>query len=136
VDLPHRRSFSPDAAFYVGEPTGGKFLDGAPVCTVKVRSESEYGEAAEDALKRKRDDYFASGTLVVWDLDVLRDQVVRLYRTDSPEQATIFERGEEAEAEPAVPGWVLAVEGCFLVAPNALLPEGQQSRSLHRGFRL
>lgn len=113
VDLPDRRSFSPDAAFYVGEPTGGKFLDGAPVFAVEVRSESDYGEAAEDTLKRKRDDYFTSGTLVVWDVDVLRDQVVRAYRTDSPEQATIFGRGEEAEAEPAVPGWVLAVDSLF-----------------------
>jgi Uma2 family endonuclease len=113
VDLPNRRSFIPDAAFYVDEPTGGKFLDGAPVFAVEVRSESDCGEAAEDALKRKRDDYFASGTLVVWDVDVLRDQVVHVYRTDSPKQATIFGRGEESEAEPPVPGWVLAVDSLF-----------------------
>ena len=30
VDLPHRSSFSPDAAFYVGEPSGMKFLQRSP----------------------------------------------------------------------------------------------------------
>ena len=51
VDLSGRRSFSPDAAFYLGEPTGGKFLNGAPVFAVEVRSESDFGEAAKNALK-------------------------------------------------------------------------------------
>src|ERR1700757_3952943 len=31
VNLPNRKSFSPDAAFYVGPRAGGKFLEGAPV---------------------------------------------------------------------------------------------------------
>ncbi len=113
VDLPGRRSFSPDAAFYVGEPTGGRFLDGAPIFAVEVRSEGDYGGAAEAALERKRADYFAAGTLVVWDVDVLRDQAVRIYRADSPDRATTFGRGEEAEAEPAVPGWTMAVDELF-----------------------
>src|SRR6516164_8784984 len=39
VDLPNRKSFSPDAAFYVGPGAGGKFLEGAPVFAVEVRSE-------------------------------------------------------------------------------------------------
>src|SRR5215475_15763600 len=30
VNLPHRKSFSPDTAFYVGPRTRGKFLQGAP----------------------------------------------------------------------------------------------------------
>src|SRR5437667_12205964 len=38
VDLPNRRSFSPDASFYVGPRTRGKFLEGAPVFAVEVRS--------------------------------------------------------------------------------------------------
>lgn len=113
VNLPGRRSFSPDAAFYVGEPTDGRFLDGAPVFAVEVRSEGDYGEAAEAALERKRTDYFAAGTLVVWDVDVLRDQTVRVYRADSPDRVRTFGRGEEAEAEPAVPGWSMAVDDLF-----------------------
>ncbi len=32
VDLPHRKSFSPDAAFYIGPPSGGKFLPSAYLC--------------------------------------------------------------------------------------------------------
>lgn len=71
VNLPNRRSFSPDAAFYTGKPTGGKFLDGAPVFAAEVRSENDYGESAEEAIAAKRRDYFAAGTLVVWDVDVL-----------------------------------------------------------------
>src|SRR2546425_7866783 len=72
VDLPNRRSFSPDAAFYVGEPTGGKFLQGAPIFAAEVRSEEDYGTAAEKKMAAKRADYFAAGTRIVWDVDVLR----------------------------------------------------------------
>lgn len=28
VNLPHRRSFSPDVAYYIGPSAGGKFLEG------------------------------------------------------------------------------------------------------------
>lgn len=65
VNLPNRCSFSPDAAFHRGKPTGGKFLEGAPVFAAEVRSENDYGEAAEKAMVSKRKDYFAAGTLVV-----------------------------------------------------------------------
>jgi len=41
VNLAHRRSFSPDAAFYIGPRAGNKFLEGAPVLAVEVRSESD-----------------------------------------------------------------------------------------------
>lgn len=39
VNLPDRRSFSPDAAFYVGQPIAATFLDGAPRFAAEVRSE-------------------------------------------------------------------------------------------------
>jgi len=52
VTLPHRRSFSPDAAFYVGELRMG-FLEGAPRFAVEVRSESDYGPAAERRFARR-----------------------------------------------------------------------------------
>src|ERR1051325_9094641 len=38
VNLPNRKSFSPDAAFYIGAATM-KFFQGAPVFAVEVRSE-------------------------------------------------------------------------------------------------
>src|SRR5689334_12163091 len=62
VNLPHRESFSPDAAFHIGKSTGMKFLEGAPVFAVEVRSAGDYGEAAEKEISQKRADYFATGT--------------------------------------------------------------------------
>lgn len=113
VNLPYRRSLSPDAAFYVGPRTGGKFLQGAPIFAVEVRSESDYGPKAEHDMAAKRADYFAAGTLVVWDVDVLRDEVVRVYRASDPNKPTLYQRGEAAEAEPALPGWTMAVDDVF-----------------------
>ncbi|MGH8566278.1 MAG: hypothetical protein ACREXW_20250 [Gammaproteobacteria bacterium] len=61
----------------------------------------------------KRRDYFAAGTLVVWDVDVLRDQVVRVYRAGDPGHPTIYRGGEVAEAEPTEPGWSMPVDRLF-----------------------
>jgi Uma2 family endonuclease len=43
VNLPRRKSFSPDAAFYIGKPSGMKFLKGAPLFAAEVRSEGDWG---------------------------------------------------------------------------------------------
>lgn len=43
MELSHRESFSPDAAFYIGPRAGGKFLEGAPVFAAEVRSDCVYG---------------------------------------------------------------------------------------------
>jgi Uma2 family endonuclease len=109
VNLPNRRSFSPDAAFYVGPLTGGKFLNGAPVFAAEVRSEDDYGPSAEKRLAEKRADYFAAGTRVVWDVDVLREEVVRSYAAERSELPRIVRRGAVADAEPALPGWSMPV---------------------------
>ena len=112
VNLPHRKSFSPDAGFYIGKITM-KFFQGAPVFAVEVRSENDYGPRAERAMAKKRADYFAAGTLVVWDVDLLSADVVRVYRATDQERAAIYHRGEIAEAEPAVPGWTMTVDDLF-----------------------
>ena len=112
VNLPHRKSFSPDAGFYIGEITM-KFFRGAPVFAVEVRSENDYGPRAEREMAKKRADYFAAGTLVVWDVDLLNDEVVRVYRSTEPENAKIYRKGQIAEAEPAVPGWTMPVDDLF-----------------------
>ncbi len=113
VNLPHRQSFSPDAAFYSGPDPGAKFFSSAPVFAAEVRSENDYGASAERAIAAKRSDYFAAGTRVVWDVDLLHPDVVRVYRADSPDTPTIYRRGELAEAEPAVPGWSMPVDRLF-----------------------
>jgi len=112
VDLPNRQSFSPDAAFYKGTLSMG-FLQGAPVFAVEVRSENDYGEKAEEDLAAKRADYFAAGTLVVWDVDLLSEDVIKVYRASDPDHPTMYRRGEVAEAEPAVPGWRMPVDDLF-----------------------
>jgi Uma2 family endonuclease len=112
VNLPHRKLFSPDAAFYLGDLTM-RFLEGAPVFAVEVRSEADYGPKAEQGLTQKRADYFATGTSVVWDVDLLSQDIVRVYRADNPNYPTIYRRGQMAEAEPAVPGWRMPVEQIF-----------------------
>lgn len=113
VTLPNRDSFSPDAAFYTGTVVDENFLEGAPALAVEVRSKYDYGEVAERHIAEKISDYFRAGTLVVWDVDVLRDHVVRVYRAREPGRPTIYGRGEIAEAEPAVPGWRMPVDDVF-----------------------
>ena len=113
VNLSHRKSFSPDAAFYVGADSGMKFYQGAPVFAVEVRSEGDYGPRAEREMAAKRADYFAAGTLVVWDVDLLSENVVRAYRANELHNPTTYRCGEIADAEPAVPGWSINVEDLF-----------------------
>jgi len=113
VSLPNRQSFSPDVAFYTGKPTGMKFLEGAPVFAVEIRSKNNYGPQAEREIAAKRADYFAAGTLVVWDVDLLGEDVIRIYRASDPAHPTIYRRGDSAEAEPAVPGWSMLVDELF-----------------------
>ena len=106
-----RESFSPDASYYTGPLPSNrmKSVHGAPDLAVEVRSVEDYGPAAEREMAAKRADYFEAGTLVVWDVDP-RAGEVRVYRSDAPEQPTVFVAGSEAEAEPAAPGWRISVD--------------------------
>lgn len=113
VHLPHRESFSPDAAYHLGPHMKMRFAEGAPIFAVEVRSENDYVPAAEERMKQKRADYFACGTLVVWDVDLLSEAVVKVYRASAPDQPTIYRHGAMAEAEPAVPGWRMSVDALF-----------------------
>jgi Uma2 family endonuclease len=90
-----------------------RFLEGGPVFAVEVRSEHDYGPAAERAMQEKRADYFACGTLVVWDVDLLSPDVIKSYTSSDPDNLVIFRRGDIADAEPAVPGWRMAVDELF-----------------------
>ena len=117
VNLPNRGSFSPDAAWYTGRPTRMRFMEQAPIFAVEVRSEDDYGSFAEKRMAAKRRDYFAAGTLCVWDVDVLSDDLVKAYHHADPETPVIYRRGDLADAGEAVPGWSMPVDN--------LLPEEQ-----------
>jgi Uma2 family endonuclease len=109
-----RQSFSPDAAYFLGPLPSNpmRFLPGPPTFAAEVRSENDYGDAAEAAMEAKRADYFEAGTATVWDVDPV-NEVIRKYQRDSPDQAEIFIRSQQADAEPAVPGWRVSVDRIF-----------------------
>lgn len=109
-----RESFSPDASYFAGTlPINRmRFIEGPPDFAAEVRSENDYGNAAEAEMAAKRVDYFAAGTLVVWDVDP-QAETVTVYRSSDPTQPIVYRRGDTAEAEPAVPGWRMAVDEIF-----------------------
>jgi Uma2 family endonuclease len=109
-----RESFSPDASYFEGPFTDDamRFLQGPPTLAVEVRSEGDYGAAAEAELAAKPADYFQAGTLVVWDVDCEADTIY-VYRANNPARPTTFGRGEMADALPALPGWSVSVDWVF-----------------------
>ena len=106
-----RESFSPDASYYVGPLPSNpmRFIEGPPTFAAEVRSEGDYGDAAERRLAAKREDYFLAGTLVVWDVDPVAGCLWK-YSASAPDRPERFDRGGQADAEPAVPGWRVAVD--------------------------
>jgi len=113
VNLPHRKSFSPDASYALHAPDDRmRFIEGAPVFAAEVRSEGDYGPAADRAYAAKRRDYFAAGTRVVWDVDPVQ-KTIAAYRVDQPESPTRFGIGDTADAEPALPGWRVMMSAIF-----------------------
>ena len=114
ANLPHRKSFSPDAAYYIGPSGGMGFFPEPPVFAVEVRSEGDYGPAAEEQMEAKRADYFAAGTQVVWDVDLLSETTIRKFvAPDAHTPTALFPRESIADAEPAVPGWTMPVSTLF-----------------------
>jgi Uma2 family endonuclease len=109
-----RESFSPDAAYYTGPLPANpmRFIEGAPTLAVEVRSENDYGPAAEDEMAAKRVDYFSAGTAVVWDVDPVAE-CIHVYHPSDPAHPTTCRRGQFAEAEAAAPGWQVAVDEIF-----------------------
>ena len=110
-----RESFSPDASYYAGPIPENpmRFVWRPPTFAVEVRSETDYGPAAERALAAKRSDYFEAGTAVVWDVDPVA-RTIRKYGAESPAEPTWFGPGQEADAEPAAPGWRIPVDRLFV----------------------
>jgi Uma2 family endonuclease len=113
VNLPNRQSFSPYAAWYIGQPSGMKFLEGAPIFAVEVRSAGDYGPKSEREMAEKRRDYFEPGTLCVWDVDMQSTDVIKAYHADDSDNPIIFHRGNIAVAGQTVPGWSMPVDNLF-----------------------
>ena len=109
-----RESFCPDASFFPRELVKDfmRFVAGPPALAVEVRSERDYGPAAEVAMALKRADYFEAGTKVVWDVDPVARRI-SVFRTPTEQPDAVYSPGEEAEAEPAVPGWRVSVDWIF-----------------------
>ncbi len=109
-----RQSFSPDASYSLGPfPANGmRFIEGPPTLAVEVRSEGDYGEAAEAAMAVKRADNFEAGTLVVRDVDPVAD-LIQPYRAGDPARPDVFAPGQEGDAEPVPPGWRMAAGRIF-----------------------
>jgi Uma2 family endonuclease len=109
-----RESFSPDSSYYDGPhpPNPMRFLPGPPKFAAEVRSENDYTTAAELEIAAKRADYFLAGTEVVWDVDPMA-RTIRSYRASDPANPIEFRSGDRAHAEPAVPGWSVAVDDLF-----------------------
>ena len=63
-------------------------------------------------MAEKRNDYFEAGTLSVWDVDPLARSVA-LYLPGRVDPAALFTAGQVAHAEPALPGWRIAVDEVF-----------------------
>lgn len=108
-----RENFCPDLAYHTHRGKKRmRFVKGAPAFAVEVRSENDYGKAAERKIAARRADYFEAGTQVVWDVDPV-NETIAVFRASDPDEPTIYRRGEIAEAEPAVPGWRMPVEEVF-----------------------
>ena len=89
-------------------PNDRPTLNGAPELVIEARSPAN--RRVQEA--RKRAQYFANGTLVVWDVDV-DNQVIHVYRAASPEQFTRFGMDDEIDCEPLPPNWRRRVADMF-----------------------
>jgi Uma2 family endonuclease len=109
-----RESFSPDASYHRGPFPNNPmwFVVAAPHFAAEIRSENDYGPAADAEMAHKRADYFQAGTEVVWDVDT-KAECIRVYRASDPLNATTFHKGDFVDAEPAVPGWRVALDWIF-----------------------
>ena len=83
------------------------FIEGPPTFAVEVRDDPDFGpDAARPGRLLRRGD----GS--VWDVDPVAERI-HVYRATDPDRPTTYEPGQDAEAEPAVPGWSIAVDRVF-----------------------
>jgi Uma2 family endonuclease len=109
-----RESFEPDASYYNGPLPANRqrFIENPPTFAVEVRSENDYGPAADAEYIAKRADYFEAGTRAVWDVDPVA-RTVTCYSADAPTTPQVFKESDQADAGPALPGWRVDVAWLF-----------------------
>ncbi len=113
LDTVRRTVLSPDASYtFPAQLISQKFITGGPLFAVEIRSPGDYGSQMDDEYATKRQLYFDAGTHVIWNVNP-RDRTVTKYTSDRPEYPTVYEMGDVADAEPALPGWRVAVHGLF-----------------------
>lgn len=104
-------------------PTGPNerpLLRGCPELVIEVRSPSNW-RAQE---RRKRQLYFTNQTQIVWDVDEA-NQEIWVYRTENPEQPTLYQMGDEITCEPLLPGWRRALAHIFAEEASAEAVAGE-----------
>ena len=89
-------------------PNGRPTLVGAPELVIESRSPSNRRVQEE----RKRTQYFANGTQIIWDVDA-ENQVIYVYRAESPKDPKRFGMGDEIDCEPLLPNWRRRVADMF-----------------------
>ncbi len=109
-----RESFCPDVSFHLGPLPSNRmgFIEGSPTFAAEVRDNKESDDKVEAEVAAKGADYFAAGTLVVWDIDPMAETIT-CYRQADLTKAIVWRRGDTADAEPAVPGWRVTVDEVF-----------------------
>ena len=109
-----RESFSPDVSYSTAPPPANDmdFPEYSPDFAAEVRKQADDGPEAELCRAAKRADYFEAGTLVVWDVDPLA-RTITIFRAAAPTSPDVRAAGAEADAEPALPGWRVAVDWVF-----------------------
>jgi len=83
-------------------------LGGGPELVVEIRSPSN--TRAEERCKRQS--YFESGTLVVWDVEPKKHKIW-VYEVEQPEVRREYKVGEEISCERLLPGWTRKVADFF-----------------------
>ena len=106
TNLPHREAFGPTR--HIGPRMGCDFRRRAEA--VEVRSENDMAGLPEKMQEKRR-------PLCVRDAGCVgrlaQSDVIKVYRASDPDHPTIYRHGDIAEAEPAVPGWRMAVDDLF-----------------------
>ena len=111
-----RESFCPDGSYYHGPRPDDpmSWMPGPPTFVLEVRRAVDDGPEFDPVRAAKRADYFEAGTRAIWDVDPFARFVALYLPPDSHTPSAVFTETDTAHAEPAVPGWRVAVADLFV----------------------